>query len=198
MILRNKRWDVGLKAIVLLILTLMIVAPMRNIAYAFSPSEPLEVASPADLLEDEGLANRYVATQAQARTDRVLPYNRYGIQYYYYLLEGAENRVFARSMVQPVGGEPVRVEGRWQPFDAVAFAGPVSEKYEKTFGEAVPAGAWIILLDETPDVFKLSLVAVVPLVVAWLAVLYLLVRGVQGKGVLPGSGPKQRLVQVGH
>ncbi|MHB1417893.1 MAG: hypothetical protein ACYC1C_21800 [Chloroflexota bacterium] len=184
MIFKNKRLDVALKAIALLVLTLMLFLPSRNLAYAFSPSEPVEVANPAALATGD-LENRYVALQATPDTTHVLPYFRYGITYYYFPFNGTDGKVFGRTMAPLEGSGAVRFEGRLQQFDSVAFSAQVREGYVQTFGEDIPHDTWALLEGETPDVYKTVLVAYVPLSFLWLIALYLLIRGIQGKPVSP-------------
>ncbi|MDA8216135.1 MAG: hypothetical protein M0Z94_00805 [Dehalococcoidales bacterium] len=184
MILKNKRLDVALKAIALLVLTLLLFLPSRNLSYAFSPSEPAEVADPAALATGD-LENRYVALQAAPDSAHVLPYFRYGINYYYFPLNGTDGKVFGRTMARLRGSGPVHFEGRLQRFDSVAFSAQVREVYGQMFGEDISHDTWALLEGETPDVYKTVLVAYVPLSFLWLIALYLLVRGIQGKPISP-------------
>jgi hypothetical protein len=186
-ILRNKRLDVAIKSITLLVLTISLLAPLRNLSYALSPNAPLEVGSIDEVVADGENADRYVAALAAPQRDRVLQYFRYGIRYYYFPVEGADGILYVRTMAPPRADASVRFAGRLQRFDDVAFAGPVRLAYEKAFGEPIPRQAWLILHGETPPTYQIVFYGYPPLILLWSMVLYLLVRGLQGKPLFRGS-----------
>jgi hypothetical protein len=186
-LLRNRRWDVGLKTAFWLLLTAMLLLSLRNFTYAFANPEPLAVASPADILAGLAPEDRYVALTATPQSERVLPYFRYGIWYYYFPLEGTGGRLYGRDYAPPRTAAPLLLTGRLQRFASVPFAAQVAAAQRATLGEDVPADAWIILQGEAPEAYQVAVYSDLPLVCLWLLNLYLLVRGLQGKPALPGQ-----------
>jgi len=188
-ILPYRRLDIALKLLALVVLTGMLALPLRNLSYAFSPDEPIAVTAPAALADGGGNEDKYVSTPATAQPDRVLMYFRYGIHYYYFPIQDTGGLLFARTVVPP-GSTPYRLAGRLQRFDAVPFAAQVREAYRRTFAEEVPAQAWIVLQDESPALYQVTIWAYVPLSFAWLVALYLLIRALQGKPAVPWAKPR--------
>ncbi|MHB1134232.1 MAG: hypothetical protein ACYC4L_17830 [Chloroflexota bacterium] len=183
MLLRNQGLDVALKLIVLAVLSVMLALPLRNLSYAFTPSEPLVVDQPSHLV---GLAtDRYVATTGTPRADGVLPFFRYGIHYYYFPLAEGGGTVYGRTPTPPRPDAPLRLAGRLQRFDAVPFANLVRQAYADSLGATVPDEAWIVLQDESPSAYRLVVYAYAPLALLWLACLYLLLRGLRHQPPFP-------------
>lgn len=163
-----------LKIAALAFVGLLIVVQIPEIQYDFGPDEPLTIASPEALDALEIGRPTFVAITAAPDFSKAFIYQRYGLNYTYFMLEPYGLRVVVRTYdtVTDEWNDLTRFVGKLRPFREQPFSRSIAAIYRERYPITIPEGAYFLALGDVPKPSGWQVGAVTFASLLWLAMCY--------------------------
>jgi hypothetical protein len=151
--MKTKRfWVILLKIIGLAFVGSMIVVQIPELKYDLGSKKPFEISSVEDLKPETIGRASFVTIAGVPNFDRAFVYQRYGLNYTYFIIEPYGMQVVARTY-EKVNEEWNNLSlfvGKLRPFEDQPFSYRIREIYIEQHQEIVPHNAFFLGLDDVP------------------------------------------------
>lgn len=172
---RKSFWLTLLKIFVLVFIASMVAIQIPELSYDLGSKEPVRISSSAQLDPQQLGDKAFASVEGTPDFERAFIYQRYGLQYTYFVVEPYGMRMVVRSF-EKVTDEwegMTRFLGKVVPFDDQPFSYRIEEYFQERFQETVPEDAYFLSLYDTPRVNGWQLGAVIVAVGMWALMFYL-------------------------
>lgn len=151
-----KLWLNAIKAFLIAFVLVLIAMQIPELMYDALWNEPVVIDSPEDLDPQLLEGSSYARIEGSPTFEYAFIYERYGLRYIYFTLEGYDRQVLARAYGQDVNLEEWRqktsVSGKLRPFEGQPFSYNIEEIFEDENGVAVPEEAYYLGVGDIPAI----------------------------------------------
>jgi hypothetical protein len=172
--LRKKFWLFFLKCFLLLFVGSMILIQIPELRYDFGPKQPIEISGPEDLTPDSINRTTFASVAGTPNFDRAFIYQRYGLNYTYFIIEPYGISLVARTYEKVTDDwkNLNRFLGKIIPFNKQPFSYRIREIYWEKFQEEVPKEAFFLALYDAPKPSGWQIGALTFASLLWLVLFY--------------------------
>jgi hypothetical protein len=173
-LLKKQFWLTLLKCLFLVFVGNMVLIQIPELRYDFGPEQPLEISELEELTSERFSKTTFASIQGIPNFEKAFIYQRYGLNYTYFIIEPYGMRLVARTYDE-VTDDWKNISsfmGKLRPFNKQPFSYRIRQIYKDRFQEEVPEDAFFLALYDVPEPNGWQIGAVIFSSVLWLISFY--------------------------
>ncbi len=173
-LLKKQFWLTLLKCSFLVFVGNMVLLQIPELSYDFGPKQPLEIAGLEELTSERLSKTTFVSIKGMPNFDKAFIYQRYGLNYTYFIIDPYGMRLVARTY-EKVTDDWKNINsflGKLRPFNKQPFSYRIRQIFKDRFQEEVPGNAFFLALYDVPEPNAWQIGAVIFSSLLWLILFY--------------------------
>ena len=174
-LLRKRFWLTVLKVLVLAVVARMMLLQAPELRYDLGPKRPVTISGPEDLASGDFGPSTFVAVTGTPDFEQAISHGRYGVVFNYFHLREYDTALMVRTY-EPITEKWTQLDrflGRLRPFGRQPFLRGLRRAYREEFDIEMPAGSYVLFMDDVPRLDGWQVGAVAFSGVLWLLMFYL-------------------------
>lgn len=172
--LRKRFWLTVLKVVALVYVAGLMLLQVPELRYDLGRQRPVPIETPEDLRRGNFGHSTFVRVAGTPDFSHSFRYSRYGLYFTYFNVEEFGMRLLVKTFDRP--NEDWRhldhFLGRLSSFERHHFSRRISSVYQEEFGVSVPRGAYVLALDDVPELSGWQVGGMALMGVLWVVMFY--------------------------